>query len=336
MNTIKIVGQSLLIDKIKMIISSGQIVHAYLFTGPAGAGKKTLSSFFAQTLICQGKGDELCNTCHTCRQFLAGTHPDVLWIRRPEGKTGIGVDQIRNMQSEIKVKPFQSGRRICFIENAQLMTEGAQNALLKTLEEPPPYTVIFLLADNTNALKPTILSRCQTIRVGSISREDTARILIERLKLSRDQAMTYAALSQGIPGKALALAQNEDFRGIRDRLTARVSLVGDVKILEEYDVFQDSRDMIDDLLDILVLWFRDMLIFLETEKTDLIINMDKISLLKEQAPLFTSRDLKDMIDKVEETRKIIKSHGNYQLAIENMLLNFKRGADYATRSRSTV
>jgi DNA polymerase-3 subunit delta' len=336
MNTNNIIGQSLLIDKMNLILTSGQIVHAYLFTGPAGAGKKTMSSLFAQALICQGTGDRPCNTCHTCRQFLAGSHPDVLWVRRPEDKTSIGVDQIRDMQAEIKVKPFQAGRRICFIESAQLMTEGAQNALLKTLEEPPPYTIIFLLADNTNALKSTILSRCQTIRIGSISRENTAQILVNRLKLSKDEAMTYAALSQGIPGKALALAQDQAFRDNRDRLTAGVSLTGDAKILELFDVFQDNRDTADDLLDILVLWFRDLLVLVETGKTDLIINMDKISLLHEQAPLFTSRDLKDMIETVEQSRKIIKSYGNYQLAIENMFLNFQRGADYATRSRSTV
>jgi DNA polymerase-3 subunit delta' len=336
MNTTNIIGQSLLVGKMDQILAGGRVVHAYLFTGLAGAGKKTLSSLFAQALICEGQGDKPCNVCRTCRQYLAGSHPDVLWVRKPEDKTGIGVDQIRDMQAEIKVKPYQAGRRICFIETAHLMTDQAQNALLKTLEEPPPHTLIFLLADNTNALLPTILSRCQAFRISSISREDTAKILAGRLAMSQEEAMTYAALSQGIPGKALTLASDERFRDNRERLTAGMSLVGSPKILELYSAFKDNRGSADDLLDILVLWLRDLLILKETGNREMVVNLDKLSLLNKQIPAFTSRELQDMIEKIEESRRILKSNGNYQLTIENMLLNFQGGANHAARSRSTV
>jgi DNA polymerase-3 subunit delta' len=338
MNTTNIIGQSLLVGKMEQILTGGRIVHAYLFTGPAGSGKKTLSSLFAQALICEGQGDKPCNTCRTCRQFLAGSHPDVLWIRKPEDKTGIGVEQIRDMQTEIKVKPFQAGRRVCFIENAHLMTEQAQNALLKTLEEPPPFTLLILLADNSNALLPTILSRCQAFRVGCMAREEVARILISRLSLSHEEAMTYAALSQGIPGRALTLASDEGFRENRDRLTAGVNLAAGgapYRILELYGAFKDNKANADDLLDILALWFRDLLILKETGNKSLVINQDKISWLQKQLSSFTSRELKDMIENIEQSRRILKSNGNYQLTIENMLLNFQGGAKNAARSRST-
>ena len=336
MNTHTIIGQSLLVGKMDRILSGGRIVHAYLFTGPSGAGKKTISSLFARALICEGQGDRPCDVCHTCRQFLTGNHPDVLWIRRQEDKKSILIEQIREMQEKIKVKPYQAGRRICFIEDAQIMTEQAQNALLKTLEEPPSHTLFFLLADNTNALLPTVLSRCQAFRVGSMPREDITRILASRLKLSREESMTYAALSQGIPGKALALAENEGFRKNRDRLTDGISLAGSPRILELYDVFQGDRENVNDLLDILMLWFRDLLVLREIGSQDRIINLDKAALLRKQVPLFTSRMLKDMIEKVEESRRILKSNGNYQLTIENMLLHFQGGADYAASRRSTV
>lgn len=326
MNTQNIIGQSLLVEKMDQILSSGRIVHAYLFTGPAGAGKKTLSSLFAQALICEGQGDKPCCTCHTCKQFQTGNHPDIIWVRQEKDKNSISINQIRDMQAEIKVKPYQAGKRIYFIERAQTLTEQAQNALLKTLEEPPPHTLIFLLADNTNALLPTVLSRCQTFRVRSMGREDVTHIIKNRLGLSDDEAMTYAGLSQGIPGRGLALAENQEFRNNREILLEGVGLVGTLKILELASVFTENKDNVDNLLDILLLWFRDLLVLRETRGIDLIINMDKISLLNEQVKVFTSRALKDIIELVEESRKIIKSNGNYQLTIENMLLGFQGGA----------
>ncbi len=336
MNTHHIVGQSQLVGRMDRILSGGRIVHAYLFTGPAGSGKKTLSSLFAQALLCEGPGEKPCGVCRTCRQFQAGSHPDVMWIRRQEGRKNILIEQIRDMQEKMKVKPFQAGNRICFIENAQEMTEQAQNALLKTLEEPPSHSVFFLLADSTFSILPTIRSRCQMVRIGSLPREDVAGILTKRLSLPREKAMTYAALSQGVPGKALSLAEDESFRGNRERLMGGLSMAGSSRILELYDVFQDHREQVDDLLDILILWFRDLLVYKETGDPDRIINLDQTGLLRKLAPLFTSRDLNDMMEKVEASRKILKSNGNYQLTIENMLLHFQGGSYHAANRRSPV
>ena len=336
MNTHNIIGQSRLVGRMDRILSDGRIVHAYLFTGPAGSGKKALSSLFAQALICEGPGERPCGVCSTCRQFQTGNHPDVMWIRRQEGRKNILIEQIRDMQEKMKVKPFQAGSRICFIESAQVMTEQAQNALLKTLEEPPSHSVFFLLADNTFSILPTIRSRCQMVRIGSLPREDVAGILTERLNLPREKARTYAALSQGIPGKALSLAEDASFRDNRKRLVEGLSMAGSSRILELYDVFQDHREQVDDLLDILILWFRDLLVYKETGDPDRIINLDQTDLLRKQASLFTIRDLNDMMEKVEASRKILKGNGNYQLTIENMLLHFQGGSHHAANRRSPV
>lgn len=322
MITQNIIGQSPLISRMERMLSSGRIVHAYLFTGAAGAGKRTLSDLFAQSLICTGEGDKPCHVCHACIQFKTGNHPDIIRIQREKDKTGVSIDQIRNMQDELKVKPYQAGRRICIIEDAHTLKDQAQNALLKTLEEPPANTLIFLLAENTNAVLPTILSRCQTLRVDRLSRNEAAQILMDRLKLPRDEALVLAALSQGNPGKALSLAEDEDYRSKRASLLEGMKLAGTYKILDLAAVFIDNKEKYDELLDVLVLWARDLLLLHETNTADLIINVDKISMLNEQSKVFTSKALQDIIELIEKSRKIIKSNGNYQLTIENMLLGF--------------
>jgi len=326
MNAGNIIGQSSLISKMERILAGGRIVHAYLFTGPAGIGKKTMSKLLAQALICKGPGDKPCNSCSTCHQFVSGNHPDVIWIRRQEDKTGITVDQIRSMQSAVKAKPYQAGRRICFIENAHLMTEQAQNALLKTLEEPPSNTLFFLLAENTSTLLPTIVSRCQVFRVGSLSREDVTAILLNHLSVSKEEAATYAALSQGNPGKALSLAGDEVFRGCREKLINGLAQLGSLKALELYGLFDEYRERADELLEIMEVWFRDLLVFRETRDEELVVNLDKVPQIVRQINNLTGRDLKKVLEQLNYCRKLLKSNCNYQLTIENMLLSYQGGA----------
>ncbi|NLC43985.1 MAG: DNA polymerase III subunit delta' [Clostridiales bacterium] len=336
MNTNNITGQSPLIARMDQILAGGRIVHAYLFEGPAGAGKKTMSGLFAQALLCEKSEDKPCNKCIPCKQYESGNHLDVLWVRRLEDKTSISVDQIRELQSKIKVKPFQDGKRICFIDEAHLMNHQAQNALLKTLEEPPSHTIFFLLADNTSSLLPTIISRCQLFRVDSLSREDIALILNNRLSIGFEEATTYASLSQGNPGQALALAGDEEFRALRERLINGMNDAGTPKIMDLIGPFTEYKERVDDLFTILQLWIRDIIILKETSDLNLIINRDQSSLLRKQASYFTNEALKAMIGSIEKSRKRLKSNTNYQLTIEAMLSHFQGGAHNASRSRYSV
>ena len=336
MNTSHIIGQSPLIAGMEQILAGGRIVHAYIFEGPAGAGKKTMSSLFAQAMLCTNPENKPCYACIPCKQYENGNHPDVIWIRRLENKTAIIVDQIRELQSVIKVKPYQAGKRICFIDGAQLMNDQSQNALLKTLEEPPSHTLFFLLADSTSPLKPTILSRCQLFRVDSLSREDIAVLLDRRLSIGYEEALTYATLSQGNPGQALALAGDEEFRTMRDQLINGMIQTGTTKIFDLIGPFNEHKERVQDLFNILELWIRDILILRETGDLDFIINRDQSTVLRKQASCFTSKALQDMIGSIEQARKRLKSNTNYQLTIEAMLSHFQGGANNASRSRSSV
>ena len=324
MNFSDIIGQSTLVNYLKTILSSGKIAHSYIFIGPRGIGKKTISNIFAKALVCYEKKQEPCNICQSCRQFESGNHPDV--YRVISDKKTIGVDSIRDMQSDIKIKPFQGDRKIYIIDKADTMTVQAQNALLKTLEEPPKYAVIILLADNTSSLLPTVLSRCQLIKIPRLSPTHIAKIVEKKLGVSQEQALVYAKLSEGLPGKALELAGSQEYQQLREdvlNLIERLIHASALEAMEYAHFFEERREKVDDTLDLLELWLRDMLVCKENGETELIINMDRISIIKSLSKNFTTRAIRDMIEKVTATKKMLKSHANFQLAIENMLVNIR-------------
>ncbi|HOB19782.1 MAG TPA: DNA polymerase III subunit delta' [Candidatus Atribacteria bacterium] len=325
MNTSGIVGQSQLLRMMDSILSGGRIAHAYIFAGPRGAGKKTLSSLFVKAMLCRTPGDKPCHACKTCRQYDSGNHPDVSRISRPEDKQIIPVDLIRAMRDDIIVKPFQNGKKIFFIYEADRMTEQAQNALLKTLEEPPDHACIILLTENMNALLPTILSRCQIFRISSLPVRDAAQIVMQRLGLPAQEARVYAALARGIPGLALELAGDGDFREQRNRLLAGLDSAGLSGLLELGPVFAQRRESVFNLLDMVELWFRDLLVMKETGDESLVVNADKVDLLRRQTMRFTSKGLMDIIQSIERCARSLNNYGNFELAIDNMLLGFKEG-----------
>ncbi len=327
MNRENIIGQSLLLERFEKTLSSRRVVHAYLFVGPKGSGKKTLSSLFAKALLCRSKGEKPCGICNSCIQFSSGNHPDVVTMGLQKDKSGIVVDQIRQMESDIKIKPYQSDYKIYFIEEAHLMNTSAQNALLKTLEEPPPYGIIILLADNIGNLLPTIISRCQQFKICGLSREETASFLERQLPLPRQEALFYAGLSQGIPGKALLLATDESLREIREALLGHITYHKNFDFIELFKLFDKNKDKFNLLLDMLVFWFRDLIFVKLMKGNKHIINSDKISLLNKLHKNFTIDALEDMINIIEDSRKIAGRSGNYKMTIENMLIGLQGGID---------
>jgi len=208
-------GHERAIAHLRRAAESGRLAHAFVFTGPAGVGKRMVAGALALGLHCETQPFEACGTCNACRTIAAGTHPDVRTIAGPlEGKRDVSIEQVRDLQRELGFRSLSGRTKVGIIDDAHLLTTQAQNALLKTLEEPSGDSALILVAVQASALLPTILSRCQQLRFGPLPIADVTAIL-ERHGRSAAEARALATYTDGSPGAALAL--DADFFGRRRR-----------------------------------------------------------------------------------------------------------------------
>ena len=213
----QIIGHESIIEHLKNAIQAKKVSHAYLFQGEEGMGKKLIASVFAKTLQCEEGGIEPCNHCKSCMQMDSGNHPDIIWVTHE--KASIGVDDIRlQVNGDIMVKPYNSLYKIYIIDEAEKLTEQAQNALLKTIEEPPEYAVIILLANNINSILATILSRCVQLNLKPVEKSAIKEFLMTQYKIPDYAAGIAADFSGGNVGKAIKYASSEESMKIKDNV----------------------------------------------------------------------------------------------------------------------
>lgn len=317
----QVIGHEKNIDILKQAIKNKTISHSYLFEGAEGIGKKRVAYAFSKTLLCLKGGLEACNSCASCLKFERYSHPD-FFIIEPE-KEIIRIKQIEGLIEEMSTAPFESGRKVFIIDDSHKMNKESENALLKTLEEPPGFVIIILITSKPDSLLTTILSRVQTIKFFPLKVDKIANLLIDKYKKSEDEAYYIAEFSKGALGKSIRLAEDMDFFQRREEVLALIAalLKGDKsKIFSSTNFFKDNREHIDEILDIFTYWFRDLIIYKETRRKDFLINRDKVEDLSKQANMNLDK-INDIINSIMETRTNINRNINYQLAIENMLLN---------------
>lgn len=246
-------GQSALIERLEGDFRSGQFVHAYLFVGPRGVGKRSVARLLARTALCTG-ADKPCGVCGPCVRFLTDNHPDVKTLR-PE--KSLGVDEVRELIASVQLRAFEGGAKIALIERADRMTAQAQNCLLKTLEEPPGGTIFFLMTDTPSALLPTIVSRCRTVHFHPLTQEAEEARLLE-LGITPERAALLSQLSEGSVGEALSIEADESYLQLRARVMQAVfDLRGPQDVLLMSARFKDDKENAERILDILERLLRD-------------------------------------------------------------------------------
>ena len=256
MKQLEWIGQNGKMEQLMRSVQAGRIVHALLFSGPRGTGKRTAANWFAQAMLCKGE-DKPCGECPACKRFAAGAHPDVR-IVRPE-KNVIKVDEIRDLIDYLSMRPYEGGKHIAIIEQADKMNANAQNALLKTLESPTGDVMFFLLSDAPGGLLSTILSRCQTVRFAPLSVEDCAYALQTR-GMDQQRAFLLAGIAQGSVGRALELDGDEAFFELRTRvLNSLEVLKGDASVAHAASMIAEEKGSERVVLEIMELWARDLM-----------------------------------------------------------------------------
>lgn len=231
-------------------------MHAYLFCGARGCGKKTLARLLAQALFCgAGEAERPCGHCPACKRFLSGNHPDARTVA-PKGRS-IGVDDVRELIDYLSRRPYEGGWHVAIIERAEKMTPSAQNALLKTLENPPEDTVFFLLTETPGALLSTVRSRARLVRVSPLTREACAEALVRR-GVEAKRAARLAGLAHGSVGRALELGSDAGFEALLARsLTSLAALKDPASVAEAAAPFYEERERQEDLLEIFEIIGRD-------------------------------------------------------------------------------
>ena len=266
MNFNSILGQKEIVTSLKSSIKSGRVGHAYIFSGPAGIGKRSMALIFAKTLLCDRQDEsESCGECIQCRMFDAKSNPDFYLLEADN--LSIGVDEIRNIQNDVVIKPLYSKKKVYLITDADKMTVQAQNCLLKTLEEPPWFAVIILATPSCDALIETIRSRALRYNFKKNSYSEVRSSLEAQFGSNLNGAGFIASYADGIIGTALKLAGSKEFVSIRDstiELLVKLTQMKLADIFEMYGFFETNRDSVDTVFDIMLLFYRDILMLKKT------------------------------------------------------------------------
>ena len=319
----QVIGHEKVIDTLRRSIRKKTVSHSYIFEGEEGLGKKKIAYIFAKTLLCKEQKDEPCNKCTSCMKFDGANHPDLLVIEPEKGQIKKG--EVEALIKNIASAPFESLRKIFIINDSHLMNPEAKNALLKTLEEPPEYINIILITSSKHNLLPTILSRCQVIKFYPVEAKKISNLLEIVYGKSNDQARFISNFSKGSVGKSIELATSDNFFQKREEIIRLIDslLKGDkTKAISSIGFFNDNKENIDEILDIFLFWFRDLIIYKELGETTLIVNKDKLEYLSRQSFIDFNK-INDIIERVQQTKENIIRNINFQLSIETMLLNIQ-------------
>lgn len=321
-----VLGHEQTIAHMKHAIELNKVSHAYIINGEKGSGKKMLAGIFAQTLQCQKKGTEPCMECQSCKQAVSLNQPDIIRVTHEKPNT-ISVEDIRSqLNGDIQIKPYSSPYKIYILDEAEKLSIQAQNALLKTIEEPPSYAVILLLTTNAGMLLPTILSRCVTLDLKPVSSKLIKDYLMEQLEIPEYRADICTAFAQGNVGKARRLALSDSFG---EMLEHALHLVKYISEMEVSDLIEDLKKIntykmeINDYLDLLVIWYRDVLLFKATRDADSLIFSDELNSIRKKAKESSYEGLECIIKALEKAKIRLNANVNFDMAMELLLLTMK-------------
>ena len=325
-NFTDIIGQEQIKEHLRGALSTGKVSHAYIINGERNSGKEFIARVFAMALQCEKGEVEPCGECHSCKQALSKNQPDIIYVSHEKPGT-IGVEDIRTqINADISVKPYSSPRKIYIMNEGELMTVQAQNALLKTLEEPPEYAVILILTTQVEALLPTILSRCVVLNMKPVSDALVKKYLMEVLAVPDYKANICVAFARGNIGKAKLLASSEEFEKVKDEALTLVKYINDMEINEIVKAITKIKEYkfdVNDYLDILSVWYRDVLLFKATKDVNSLIFKEEIQQIMRMSDRSTYEGIETIVNALQQAKKRLDANVNFDLTMELLLLTIQ-------------
>ena len=321
-----IIGQEHIKEHLISAISNEKVGHAYIINGEKTSGKEFIANTFAMALQCESEGVEPCMDCHSCKQAMSKNHPDIITLVHEKPNT-ISVEDIREqIVNSVFIKPYSSKWKIYIINDAEKMTQQAQNALLKTLEEPPAYVVILLLTSNVSMMLPTIISRSTVLNMRPVEDKTVRKYLMEVVHVPDYQADICVAFARGNIGKAKHLATSDDFENVKNEALRILKYAKDMDINEFISTIRQInayKMSIEDYLDILIIWYRDILMYKAMNEVDSLIFKDEIKFIRERANQSSYEGIEKIIEAIEKTKVRLNANVNFDLAMELLMLTIK-------------
>ena len=288
----EIIGNEKIEEELKRNLEEDKVSHSYMFVGIEGIGKQLIAKAFAQMILCTNETEKGCNKCKSCIEFQSQNHPDFLYIE-PDGNS-IKIEQIRYLQRKIQEKPIISNKKVYIINDADKMTQEAQNCLLKTLEEPPEYSTIILIGSNENAFLNTIKSRCMKLTFQPIASEEIKQYMEKTYGMNNINENMLEAF-QGSIGKAIALKdKKEEYENI-EKMIEKLDKTDMTELMGLGSALYQSKEEINDILEYM--------------------NIILLKMAKENVKYA------NCIDIVENTKKRLHQNANYDMCIDNMIFN---------------
>jgi DNA polymerase-3 subunit delta' len=313
-------GHDRIVEVFRRSLRSGKTAHSYLFEGVSGCGRKKTALMLIQALFCQVIDDDACGVCPSCRKVAGGNHADIHLIEPLKDKRDISIDQLRELQRDLSLRPYEAPRKACIIEPAERMSINAANSLLKTLEEPPGNALIILLTENAGMLLPTIRSRCQLIRFAPLSPEHVAALL-EQGGIDAGIATLLAPMAGGSMQRALEL-DNESLATRREAVLSRVEQMNIRQIATVFDAAEElsgDRDATLELLDMLISFYRDA-VHLSAGNSDIVNRTVRPSIesIAARRPLSSTLEL---LEEICEIRRAVTRNANSKLALDHLFMS---------------
>lgn len=307
----EIIGFKNILDGFNKRVENKSLSHAHLIIGPDGIGKSLVASEFATKIL--GKENN--------RDYV-----DI--VNYKPKKVSFGVDEVREIIEEVSKRPYEGDKKVIIIHEGDKLTIQAQNALLKTIEEPPYGVYIIILSQSLEVLLDTIRSRCQIYKLTPLSNEEMEKFLATIENQDPEKLKVALAYSEGIPGRAEKILYDEQLALLRDIIVELLFAIlehNNYLVLEFEEKLSKYKDDKEDILNIITLFIRDIMIYKEISSGDKVINKDKINDIMKLSDLYSYKKLNNLLNKIEKARINIKNNVGYSMIISNLLIGFLEG-----------